>query len=190
MRNPVPTQSADAPTESPAVAAGTSSPPAGPPPVPAAPMRLRVTSEAAELATVRHAIEAYAEAAGFGAEGVAEVGLVVNEAMANVIRHAYKGKPGQPIEVEAELVPAAEASATLFGSAPAGNGSSGPVDVLRIRLRDWGVGVDPATAPKRGYIPGEPGGLGLVCLRQMMDRTEYAPQPDGGVLLTMWKRRA
>jgi anti-sigma regulatory factor (Ser/Thr protein kinase) len=157
--------------------------------VPPAALRLRVTSDPAELAEVRRAIEAYAEAAGFGAEAVAEVGLVVNEAMANVIRHAYQNQPGQPIEVEAEPVPAtSEISAS--GNGTAGNYGDGRPGDLRIRLRDWGVGVDPETAPKRGYIPGEPGGLGLVCLKQMMDRVEFARQPDGGMLLTMLKRRA
>jgi serine/threonine-protein kinase RsbW len=169
MRNPASSPAADARPEVPADQHVVADP--HPAVVPPTPLRMRVESDPANLSKVRLAVEAYAAAAGFGAEAVAELGLVVNEAMANVIRHAYQGRPGQPIEVEAE---------------PTGDG--GPAD-LRVRLRDWGIGVDPRTTAKRGYIPGEPGGLGLVCLKQMMDDVQYAPQPGGGMLLTMVKRR-
>ena len=142
-------------------------------PVPPAPLRLRVTSDTANLARVRRAAEQYAAAAGFDEAAVAEIGLVVNEAMANVIRHAYDNQPGRPIEFEADPIPEPHHGVEL-----------------RLRIRDWGKGEDPAAKPRRGYVPGEPGGLGLVCLGQMMDKVEYAPQPDGGMLLTMTKRKS
>jgi anti-sigma regulatory factor (Ser/Thr protein kinase) len=37
--------------------------------------------------------------------------------------------------------------------------------------------------------PLTPGGLGMVCLGQLMDEVVYAPQRDG-MLLTMSRRRA
>jgi serine/threonine-protein kinase RsbW len=140
-------------------------------PAPPALLHLHVTSDTANLARVRRVAEAYAKAAGFDEAATAEIGLVVNEAMANVIRHAYQNQPGKPIEFEAQSV-------------------TEPHDglALRLRIRDWGTGRDPATVPKRGYVPGEPGGLGLVCLRAMMDEVRYDPQPDG-MLLTMTKRK-
>ena len=141
-------------------------------PAPPEPLRLHVTSDTANLARVRHAAEAYAAAAGFDDVAVAEIGLVVNEAMANVIRHAYDNQPGRPIEFEADPIPEPHHGVEL-----------------RLRIRDWGKGEVPAAKPKRGYVPGEPGGLGLVCLNQMMDGVEYAPQPGGGMLLTMTKRK-
>ena len=134
-------------------------------------LHLRVSSDTETLAEVRHAVESYAAAVGFDDVAVAEIGLVVNEAMANVIRHAYGNQPGRPIELEAEPV-----SEPHHGI------------VLRLRMRDWGNGVNPEKAPIRGYVPGEPGGLGLVCLQQMMDSVEYTPQPDG-MLLTMTRRK-
>lgn len=145
-----------------------------------APLRLDVTSEPARIAEVRRAIEAYAEAVGLSEPAAAEVGLVVNEAVANVIRHAYQNEPGRPIRVEAELVDVQPA-----GGRPADGQSAG----LRVRIRDWGVGTVPDRVRTRDYVPGVPGGLGLVCLKQMMDSVEYAPQPDGGMLLTMTKRK-
>ena len=146
---------------------------------PARRIELKVDSHPATLAPVRKAIETFATDNGFDEKSVAEIGLVVNEAMANVIRHAYASQPGRPIAVEAELVPPAEAAGVTA--------ANGETVALRIRLRDWGNGVDPRVAPKRGYVPGEPGGLGLVCLRQLMDHVDFAPQPDGGVLMTMIK---
>lgn len=135
---------------------------------PPGPLELHVSSDTAALAQVRHQVEAYAAAAGFDETAVAEIGLVMNEAMANIIRHAYGNEPGRPIMVDADLVA----------------GRTPEEMQLRLRLRDWGVGVNPACVSVRGYVPGEPGGLGLVCLKQMMDSVEYTPQPDG-MLLTM-----
>ena len=54
-------------------------------------MELKVDSHPANLAPVRKAIERFATDNGFDEKSVAEVGLVVNEAMANIIRHAYPG---------------------------------------------------------------------------------------------------
>lgn len=141
--------------------------------MPAAPLRLQVTSDTANVAHVRREVEAYARAAGFDDAASAQIGLVVNEAIANVIRHAYQGQPGKPIELEAQ--PLTDDRKDGFS--------------LQLRLRDWGNGVNPETAAKRGYVVGEPGGLGLVCLRGFMDSVEYSPQPDGGMLLTMVKRK-
>src|SRR4051812_7354403 len=105
-------------------------------PVPPVPLRLHVTSEAANLAAVRRAVEAYARAAGFDDAATSDIGLVLNEAMANVIRHAYAGQSGRPIEVDAE--PAPFATTVAGASAVASNGDG---IALRIRLRDWGNGV-------------------------------------------------
>src|SRR3712207_7212584 len=49
-------------------------------------------------------------------------------------------------------------------------------------------GVNPLTVGKV-HDPLTPGGLGLVCLRQLLDEMAFTPLPDG-MLLTMVKRRA
>src|SRR3954453_3093962 len=74
---------------------------ATPPPAPA-PIRLELTSEPSAIAEVRRAVEAFAAAAGLRPVAPGELGLSVNEAVANVIRHAYGGKAGRPIVVTAE----------------------------------------------------------------------------------------
>src|SRR5689334_10540899 len=71
---------------------------------PPAPMELNVTSDPATLAQVRQACERFCVSAGLSEAAAGEVGLVVNEAMANVMRHAYAGATDRPIRVTAERV--------------------------------------------------------------------------------------
>ena len=132
---------------------------------------LRVSSDPANLASVRKAVEAFAAAHGFDEKGVAELGLCVNEAIANIIRHAYRGRVDKPVHIAAAI-------------------DERDGGTIVIRLRDWGVGIDPSTLPCREYDPLEPGGVGLICLQQWMDRVTYAAQPDGGILTTLTRRRS
>ena len=133
---------------------------------------LNVTSDPANLAPVRRACEAFCRTHGLDDTATADVGLCVNEAMANVTRHAYGGATDRPVVVTAE--PLAE---------PAGNAAAG----VRVTIRDWGSGVNPLSLPPRQRDPLQPGGLGLICLRQLVDVARFEPQPDG-MLLVMEKR--
>jgi len=129
---------------------------------------LRIQSDAADVPAVRHAVESFYESHGFDKQACEDVGLCVNEALANVIRHAYKEQAGKPIQIDAALSTDGE---------------------LSIAIRDWGNGVNPdVLPPTRGAIdPLTPGGLGMICLRQMMDSVVFTPQPDG-MLLQMWRK--
>ena len=127
----------------------------------------RLTSDPANIAAVRHAVEELCCCNGGLDQGAAaEVGLCLNEALANVMRHAYAGKAGKPIVVTAQC----------------------QGDTVVVTIRDWGNGVNPASLPERPYDPTEPGGLGLICLKKMMTEVTYVPQPDG-MLLIMKKRK-
>jgi anti-anti-sigma factor len=138
----------------------------GSPPLPP-PLRLKLTSDTATLAPTRKAVEQLARSLGFDDQAVGEIGLCVNEALANVMRHAYGGATGQPIELEA---------------LPTDDG-------IEIRVRDWGIGTVPPARPDETRDPLTPGGLGLVCLRRMMSRVVYHPLPDG-MLLVMTRSRS
>ena len=133
-------------------------------------LEMNITSHPANLADVRKAVENFAASHHFDEKAVAEIGLCVNEAIANIIRHAYKWRDDRPVVVTAAM-----------------DGRDGATIV--ITLRDWGLGVDPSTLPCREYDPLEPGGVGLICLKQWMDRVTYAAQPDGGMLTTLARRR-
>jgi serine/threonine-protein kinase RsbW len=128
---------------------------------------VKITSDPANIAEVRRTVEQVATSCGLSEQAVAEVGLCVNEALANVIRHAYEGAKDKPIVVRA---PCQDRT-------------------LVVTIRDWGNGVNPATLPPKPFDPLEPGGLGLICLRRMMNEVTYVPQGDGGMLLVMKKAK-
>jgi serine/threonine-protein kinase RsbW len=130
-------------------------------------IELKIMSDPANLAAARAAVERLVASSGFDAAAVGEIGLVVNEALANVIRHAYRGRTDQPIRIVAE------------------SDEQG----VTIKIRDWGTGENPVAKVKHlKRDPLKPGGLGLVCIHEMMDQTTFTPQADG-MLLTMKRGR-
>jgi serine/threonine-protein kinase RsbW len=129
-------------------------------------MNVTIPSDPGRIAEVRKTVEQVATASGLGEQAVAEVGLCVNEALANVIRHAYRGVKDRPILVCAYCQD----------------------QMLVVTIRDWGNGVNPATLPPKPFDPLEPGGLGLICLRRMMNEVTYVPQGDGGGMLLVMKK--
>lgn len=123
---------------------------------------LKFSSSPANVSTVRKSIEQFCQATGLDATACEEVGLVVNEALANVMRHAYAGAEDRPVEVSVQH-------------------KDGGV---QIDIRDWGSGVDPTCLCRPEPDPLTPGGIGLICIRRLMDQVRYLPQPDG-MLLSM-----
>jgi serine/threonine-protein kinase RsbW len=125
-------------------------------------------SDPSHLATVRTAIESLCAEAGFDEKAIGEIGLVVNEAIANIIRHAYGSASDKPIQARAELVD----------------------DGIEIKLRDWGNGKCPVPPEKKkAPDPLTPGGLGLVCMHHLMDHVLFTPQPRGMLLSLRRGRR-
>jgi serine/threonine-protein kinase RsbW len=130
-------------------------------------LELRIPSDPARLAEVRKAVESFARVRGLGETAAGELGLCINEALANVMRHAYAGRTDRPILVSAD--------------------ERGPGCVC-VSIRDWGNGVDPSTLPRPKYDPLTPGGVGLICLQKLMDDVVYTKQPDG-MLTTLIKKK-
>ena len=131
-------------------------------------LTINLNTDPTLLGSARSAIEKLAATHKFDAKSCEEIGLVVNEALANVIRHAYGVGTDGPIQIDV---------AVLDGE-------------LTIKLRDWGKGVNPDKLPPSpaSIDPLKPGGLGLMCMRSMMDSVVFEPQPDG-MLLTMKRKR-
>ncbi len=94
--------------------------------------------------------------------------MSVDEALSNVIRHAYDNARDQPIDIELDWTE--------------------PPDGVRIGIRDRGrcVGPERIRPPARDEL--QPGGLGLHIMTECMDRIEYSPAEGGGTVLTMVKR--
>ncbi len=116
-------------------------------------LRLQLLSNPQVLCGVRGAVSPIASSVGFGEEDCRAITLAVDEAIANIIRHAYGGKLGQAIEVQLNLL----------------NGENGAKPGLEIILLDRGA--EPKPDALKGLPAGElrSGGLGLHFMRQSMD---------------------
>ncbi len=130
-------------------------------------LEMRIVSDPSHLAPTRKALEAYTLQCGLGQRAADDVGLCLNEVLANVMRHAYGGRTDRPIVITAER---------------------GENDGVTVNVRDWGNGVDPSMLPRDSYNPLTPGGVGLICLGLLLDEMVYTPQPDG-MLATLVKKK-
>jgi anti-sigma regulatory factor (Ser/Thr protein kinase) len=140
------------------------------------PLQLEIRSDTAQIAPTRRQIEKFAADAQFDETAVGQIGLCVNEALANVIRHAYDGAPGRPIMLTAEC-------------RPQDNGTPHSHDrQICVTIRDWGKGHNPADCFPQCKDPLEPGGLGMICMKELMDQVTFVPQPDGMLLVLVKKQ--
>lgn len=129
---------------------------------------LRLRSDPRYMPLLRAAVAEAAHVAGL-AEGERDIILLaVTEAYSNVIRHAYREKHDQPVELW--LTPAP-------GS-------------LTLELVDYARFVDPTRIASRPLDEIRPGGLGVHLIRSTMDVVEYKQNAHGGTTLTMVKRSA
>jgi anti-sigma regulatory factor (Ser/Thr protein kinase) len=121
-------------------------------------LKLELHSDPQLLSVVRGALERLTEVFGFSPPDRRSVTRAVDEALTNIMRHCYKGRTDQPIEVYcARLQPRA----------------SDRAEGLEILLCDQGPAVDPAKLRGRRLDEIKPGGLGLHFIRQSMDTVEY-----------------
>lgn len=133
------------------------------------PVTVQITSDAAQLAEVRVAVEAAARAAGFNEMTVSSIVLAIDEAICNVIKHGYQGRSGEPIEVLIE---------TAHRQDRAG---------LQFVIRDRGQQVEPTSIVGRNLEEVRPGGLGTHIIRAVMDEVEYTSRRPQGMELRLVK---
>jgi len=133
------------------------------------PIQISVTSETENIARLRTAVREAAQQVGFGETSVTEITLAIDEAVTNVIRHGYDGKPGRPIELTIELLDH--------------QGRKG----LQFVINDCGRHVDPDTIAGRDLDDVRPGGLGTHILRTVMDEVEYSKREPVGMCLRLVK---
>jgi anti-sigma regulatory factor (Ser/Thr protein kinase) len=122
-------------------------------------LRLELPSDPSLLCAVRGAVERLTESFGFSAPDCRAVTRAVDEALTNIIRHSYNGRPDRPIEMFFRSVDR-QASP---------NGSEG----LEILLCDRGPSIKRAQLCMRALEEVKPGGLGLHFIQQSMDVVEY-----------------
>lgn len=134
-------------------------------------IRMTIKSSPCCLPVVRAAVEKVCDLIGFDPRETGGIVLSVDEAMANIIRHAYGGDHEKPIEIEIGALGEP-------GGEPTG---------LRVCMRDYGTHVDPSMIKSRDLADVRPGGLGVHIMRQCMDTVEYQPGEGCGTVLIMTK---
>ncbi len=135
-------------------------------------LRLYLESNAEALCLVRATIQRATEVVHFPEPESRAIVRSVDEALANVIRHAYKGRPGKSIEVTCRRLYQDREKKVLLG--------------LEIELADAGVPVNPKKLQGRPLEEIRPGGLGLHFMKQSMDVVEFR-RKHGKNLLRMVK---
>ena len=120
---------------------------------------LVLVSDPQLLCVVRAAVERLTEVAGFSPPECRSITRAVDEALANVIRHAYGSRPDKRIDISCKRI-----SGMVKGMHREG---------LEIQLLDKGVPFDPKKLTARSLDEVKPGGLGLHFIRDSMDIMEH-----------------
>jgi len=128
--------------------------------------RLQTVSDPKFVRSVRDFVSKVAEAHGFSREGAFDVRLVVGEALANIIRHAYKEQKNRPIFLEL----------SLFST------------FLEIQIRDFGIQKPVSEIVARDLSEYRESGLGIYLISKLTDYHFFDQSVDQGTLLTMKKR--
>jgi anti-sigma regulatory factor (Ser/Thr protein kinase) len=89
--------------------------------------------------------------------------LAVNEAVVNVIKHAYSDASDKPVRLEARRFPGQ----------------------IVFRLYDWGQPFDPAAVPPPTFDGSKDHGFGVYIIEQAVDEIEYTRDENGRNCATM-----
>lgn len=122
-------------------------------------LKLELQSNPEMLGVVRHALGQLAATLGFSTAACRAVVLAVDEALTNIMRHAYRGEGGHPIRAWFRRIDYHEGGR--------------PRKALEIVLEDRGKKVDGAKLCGRPLEEVRPGGLGLHFINESMDSVEF-----------------
>jgi anti-sigma regulatory factor (Ser/Thr protein kinase) len=120
-------------------------------------MKFAMPSDARYLPVVRGAIGPLAAAIGWDESECRAITLALDEALANVIRHAYHNRADGLIELECREI----------------------AEGLEITLLDKGDAPDKSKICARELGCDQPGGLGTHIITKVMDRVSYEVSPEG-----------
>jgi serine/threonine-protein kinase RsbW len=107
---------------------------------------------------------------GFDEESAYWINMAVRESVANAVEHGNRYDQQKSVDIRYTI----------------------GVDALRVTVRDYGEGFDPATLPDP-LDPNNllnPAGRGILYMRTFMDSVKYDRHPEGGMIVSMSKRRA
>ena len=119
------------------------------------------------LSEIRAEVRRLTEELGFSTALVQQLALVLDEAISNVIRHAYGGRSDGTIRLKVAC----------------------QGDELVFKLRDYADEVDANCIKPRDLGDCRPGGLGINFIDSVMDSWQFCRPPSGpGNLLVMTKQ--
>jgi serine/threonine-protein kinase RsbW len=133
---------------------------------------LHLESNPEALCLVRATVERATEVVHFPEADARAIVRSVDEALANVIRHAYGDKEGLPIEVTCRRLWSDRTATEPHG--------------LEIVMSDSGAAANPKKLQGRSLEEIRPGGLGIHFMKQSMDVVEFS-RKNGKNLLRMVK---
>ncbi len=129
-------------------------------------LQLELPADARLLPRTRKAVSGYLEDVGAEPDDRADVVLALDEACANVIRHAFPNTVPGTIRLRAEI----------------GH------DAVTVQVEDDGVGFDALAATRRVSGPEDTSGRGLQMIRTLMTTVQLeSPTETGGTRLRMQK---
>jgi anti-sigma regulatory factor (Ser/Thr protein kinase) len=117
--------------------------------------QMRMPSDPRLLAVVRSAVAEFAAVWGFEDEQCRSLVLAIDEALSNVIRHAYKNRCDQEIDLDCQA----------------------REDCLEFTFTDRGESADPAKFCGQPLNEVSLGGRGTHLIREIMDEVCYEPLP-------------
>lgn len=133
--------------------------------VPPNTVTFHLTSDPKLLKVVRLVVAHLCDLAGFPEAQRHRATLAVDEACANIIRHAYEGATDQPVIITARLI---------------ANG-------IEVVLRDFGKKADMEKIKSRELDDIRPGGLGVHLMQSAMDEVVFDNTLPEGNQLTLIK---
>jgi len=125
--------------------------------------RLRMSAKLENLGRFIGALSDCAKTQGFRQEKISKIELATEEALVNVFRYAYPEQPG-----DVEMI------CRLKGKR------------LAIQIIDSGIPFDATAMPDPKVAGGvherEPGGLGILLMKKVMDEVRYRRENDRNIL--------
>jgi serine/threonine-protein kinase RsbW len=133
-------------------------------------VRQEFSSELRHLAAVRTLVRDVCRRGwgpGADAHALAQLELAVDEAVANIVLHAYKGEAGMPLEVAV----AADAESVC------------------VTLGHRGEPFDPAAVAPPSFDGSREGGFGLYVIKQAVDELSFFQDERGVHVIRLVKKR-
>jgi len=129
--------------------------------------RFELNASSEVLSPLRKELRQMLSQTGWEKKTTEEILLAADEALTNIIRHAYQGKPGK---IAVSVITAD--------------------DKIEIVLEDRGIKFDPTQVPSPELPRHKPGGLGIHFIRTIMDQMIYDDQDPEVNRLRLIKHKA